>query len=151
MNKLLLLLFLSFFYTHVHAQKIDSAAMAHLSAEQRTTVEALLQEQKHAYTGAFVTLGVGIAAGITGLIVYANAIDNDVWGDGEDPSVGGLVIAGLGTAIALFSIPQFSKAHAAGRSAKAIVFGSKGVSMAPGIIMPHTQSAGLKLVIPLGR
>ena len=147
MNKLLSLLFFLFCYCHLHAQKIDSAAMARLSPAERLKVDSLHKVEKGAKTGAFLTMGLGIAAGAGGLAIYAHAMEEDLL----DASPAGLILCLAGVGVALLSIPQFRKAHKAGREAKAIVYGEKGASLAPGIMMPHTQSAGLKLVIPLGR
>ena len=146
------------------AQKIDSAAVARLSTASREQVNHYLLAAKKAKTTAMIMCFGGGALMIAGGVMGLQAIRND--GATPDPNPydsinvvpgdnalgnAGAVIFWVGAASALGSIPFFVKSHKKANAARAILFTDKGVLFTPGIIMPGTGSAGIRLVVPLGK
>ena len=149
------------------AQKIDSAAVARLSPEQKQQVNNYLWEAKKAKTAAMVLSIGGGAVGLAGACIAAAAATEDMvsffsldsWDNdpttqpddhSEQANVGGVMFL-IGAASAIGSIPFFIKVHKKRNAARAIVFADKGVSLTPNIILPGTQSAQIGLVVSLGR
>jgi hypothetical protein len=149
---------LSFVYGK--AQKIDSASVEKLNPSQREEVNLYLNQAKKAKTTAMVLSIGGATIGVVSAIIYSVAIANDV-ADGFDPyatphndaspeNVAGTLML-VGAASALASIPFFVKVHKKREAARAIIYADKGVSPGTGMIIPHTQSAGISFVIEFGR
>jgi len=81
------------------------------------------------------------------------------WTDGTTPdnssadtkgNVGAAMFL-IGGASALASIPFFIKIHKKRNAARAIIYSDKSMSFSPQVIMPHTQSAGVSIIISLGK
>ena len=145
-------------------QKIDSAAIARLSPASQEQVNHYLVGAKKAKTTAMIMCFGGGALMIAGSVMGLQAVKNDNANPDQDPygtsdvaagdnplGNAGAVLFWVGTASALGSIPFFIKSHKKANAARAIIFADKGVSFTPGIIMPGTRSAGIRLVVPLGR
>ena len=149
----------------VKAQKIDSAAIARLGPDAKEKVNHYLVQAKKAKTTGLIMCFAGGALMIAGGVMGIQAIKNDnedpdPW-DYNNPSTtvvgdnslsdAGAVLFWVGTASALASIPFFIKSHKKADAARAMVFAGENVSLAPNIVMPGTRSAGIRLLIPVGR
>jgi hypothetical protein len=147
------------------AQKIDSAAIATLSPASKEKVNQYLLSAKKAKTTARIMCFGGGALMVAGLVMGVVAVRNDnqnpdQWNPFDstytvagDNALGntGAVLFWVGTASALGSIPFFIKSHKKTNAARAIVYADKGVSLAPRMVMPGTRSAGIRLIIPIGK
>ena len=145
------------FYT-LSAQRIDSASVARLSPEKQQEVNGYLQQAKKAKTTALVLSIGGGALAIGGFALIASSLDSwDFnWDDGYNTDSDskddiGAVLFTVGALSALGSIPFYIKIHKKRNAARAIIYGDRGMSFTPGVIMPATQSAGVKVIIPLGK
>lgn len=150
-NALFLLLLLAVSFIG-RTQKIDPESIAKLPDEQQQLVNSYLQKARNAKTAGIVLCAAGGALIVGGVIAWAAATEDDTWFDEQDPNYStgnGLIIAG--GILGLASIPCFLGIHKNREKARAILYGQKGVSMAPNITLPHTQSFGVQVVIPLGK
>ena len=142
------------FYT-LCAQRIDSASVARLSPEKQQEVNGYLQQAKKAKTTALVLSIGGGALAIGGAVLIASSLDfswdNGYNTDSDSKDDIGAVLFLVGAASALASIPFYIKIHKKRNAARAIIYGDRGMSFTPGVIMPATQSAGVKVIIPLGK
>jgi hypothetical protein len=139
------------------AQKIDSASVAKLNPTQREEVNLYLQQAKKAKNTAMIlSIGGGAVAAVGG-IIYSVALEeelNSMFESSDDYSSQektGAAIFYTGAACALASIPFFIKVHKNREAARAIIYSSKGMTSATGVIMPGTQSTNIGLVVSLGR
>ena len=136
------------FYT-LSAQRIDSASVARLSPERQQEVNGYLQQAKKAKTTALVLSIGGGALAIGGAVLIASSLDSFADDDSKDEI--GAVLFTVGALSALGSIPFYIKIHKKRNAARAIIYGDRGMSFTPDVIMPATQSAGVKVIIPLGK
>lgn len=136
------------------AQRLDSASISKLPLQKQAEINAYLQEAKRAKTTALLLCLGGGSITVAGL-AYSMAYDisHDYYTyDNDLPSYNnGTKAAILGAMVGLSSIPFFIKSHNKRDEARAILYADKSVSLAPNVTMPGTQSAGARLVIPLGR
>ena len=141
------LLALLCFY-NVVAQKIDPAAIARLSPEKQEQVNGYLKEARNSQITGVVLCAAGGSLILIGGIV---AMANDEWFDNKNPTEDWAPWAVAGIVTGLASIPFFLKVHNKREQARAIIYADKGVSMSPHILIPNTRSAGIKIVIPIGK
>lgn len=142
------------FYCDAAAQRIDSAAVAKLSPENRELVYGYWQQAKEAKTTALVlTIGGGVLA-VAGAVLISSSLD---WSLYEDNSAsnsranfgGILLLAGAGSALG--SIPFWIKIHKKRNAARAILYQGRGATLSRGITVPGTCSYGVQVQIPIDR
>jgi hypothetical protein len=162
---LLVILLSSLFSLSAKAQKMDSASIARLSPASQEQVNNYLAASTKAKTTAKIMCFGGGALMAAGLVMGVVAVrkdnqDLDQWNpyDSTNKAAGdnalgntGAALFWVGTASALASIPFFIKSHKKANAARAIVYADKGVSFAPHMVMPGTRSAGIRLIIPVGK
>jgi hypothetical protein len=162
MKYLILCLMVLFAPVFGKAQKIDSAAIARLDPALREEVNNYLAQAKKAKSTAMVLcISGGSVALIGGIIYTVAAVRYPESGPLVEPSGNpenyktaenvGVLLFVAGAATALTSIPFFIKVHKKREAVRAIVFADKGVSLAPGLTVPGSQFAGIRLVMEIGR
>ena len=136
---------------HATSQKLDSASIHKLSPQKQEEVNTYLLQAKNAKTtGILLCMGGGSLA-IAG-IVYSFATDASNGYVEDYPSYnGGTKVAILGAMVGLSGIPFFIKAHNKRDAARAMLYTDRGALLTPRVLVPGSQSAGIRLVIPLGR
>ena len=151
MKFLLSVLFLFICSYQATSQRLDSAAIHRLSPQKQEEVNAYLVQAKNAKTTAILLFMGGGSLAIAG-IVYSLATDVSTGYVEDYPSYNsGTKIAILGAMVGLSGIPFFIKAHNKRDAARAMLYTDKGAMLMPHVLIPGSQSAGIRLVIPLGR
>ena len=151
MKFLLSVLFLFICCYQATAQRLDSAAIHRLSPQKQEEVNTYLVQAKNAKTTAILLFMGGGSLAIAG-IVYSLATDVSTGYVEDYPSYNsGTKIAILGAMVGLSGIPFFIKAHNKRDAARAMLYTDKGAMLMPHVLIPGSQSAGIRLVIPLGR
>lgn len=144
MKMFFLILAICLFAIKSNAQKVDSAAMAKLSASDQELVKTYLKTAKKAKTTAFILLGGGIVLEGVAVATYANA-------ENDHQKGASAVLAFSGAAAILGSIPFFLNARHHSELANAILYADKPVSVAPGVVIPNSATYGVRIAIPIGR
>ena len=129
-------------------QKIDSATLSKLTPAIQQEVNDHLQKSKKAKTIAFSLLAGGVVLESIGIVIAVKDANNDTGGNAEGVAA---LFGFTGAAAILGSIPFFIKGHRQKEMARILVYGDNPVSMAPGLVLPNSNSFGLKLVFPLGK
>ena len=151
MKFLLSVLFLFICCYQATSQRLDSAAIHRLSPQKQEEVNTYLVQAKNAKTTAILLFMGGGSLAIAG-IVYSLATDVSTGYVEDYPSYNsGTKIAILGAMVGLSGIPFFIKAHNKRDAARAMLYTDKGAMLMPHVLIPGSQSAGIRLVIPLGR
>lgn len=136
------------FNTALRAQRLDSAHISKLPPEKQEQVYGFLQQARAARNTAIILAMAGGSAAIAGM-VYSIASDINTGYYDDTPSYNsGTKIAVLGAMVGLSSIPFFIKFHNRRSDARAVFYAGGGSSR---VLIPGTQSAGVKVVLPLGR
>ena len=133
------------------SQRLDTASLHRLSMQKQEQVNEYLRQAKNAKTtGMLLCMGGGSLA-VAG-IVYSIATDLNAGYIEDYPSYNnGTKIAIIGAMIGLSGIPFFIKAHNKRDAAKAILYTDKGALLTPNVLIPGSRSAGISIVIPLGK
>jgi len=109
-----------------------------------------LKKSKSQKTTAWVLLGTGAAAITTGLIVSGTASNNDDINSGYDQLATGGVVAIIGTAACLSSIPFFIASAKNKRRAMAVTSGIQQIMMPVKGGWAYNMQPAIKIILPIG-
>ena len=154
MKTLLSIIFACLLFKGSSAQKTDSLPVRAITVDEQLQVNELLVKANR-----YKTWGWSLLAGSIALLGFSLLLNDDAEyiPDPSQPveeskgmqkqgkvACAGFVIMGA-------SIPCFIKSHKILKQAEMLVFTEKQVSLSPQLVLPKSASAGVRLVIPLGK
>jgi len=134
------------------SQKITPELISKLPASKQEAVHIYLQRADNARLGGFAFMGGGLALMAIGANFESNTIGFNNRGEATVTTTPTGEIFKLAGAVAtLFGIRCFIQIHKNRQKARALVFAGDGITATPNLLVPYTPSAGVKLIIPLGK
>ena len=151
---LLCINFACLLYKSSSAQKIDSLALSGIPPERQLQVNKLLVISNRNKAWGWGLLGGGIAFSGIWFYMEANNVESI-----EDPSQmveeeglkGQNLVAVLAISLSIVSIPCFTMSRRTLNEAKLLLYSDKVAWLSPGVALPNSASAGVRLVISLGK
>ena len=134
------------------SQKISPEAISKLSPGKKFAVKMYLRRADNAMIGGYSFVSTGLALMAIGFNMHGKPVSYNAWVESKLAETGsGEIFKLAGAVTTLFGIRCFVQVHKNRQTARAFVCADNGIMLSPDLLIPNTQSAGVKFIVPLGR